>query len=304
MSRLPGFVALAAACIVLCSPGCQHPNRGPADSKQMVSVGTTKADLFGVPAEYRALHAGMEKALGKPVWFNSQKDAACIQVQLEQGNVPFAILSAGEYAAISDPSKLKLLASGVNSLGRTSRKALVVCRASDERFKTISDCADKRFAFGTYGDLLTDYAARHALQQNGVPLNKLFPELLPPPFAMEGRLYVQKDAATKILLDATVNAGVIDEVVFERLPAAGGNPITGPSKDQFRVIGETMSVPEVLVVAGPSADPELVQRMSTFLLEGVKGDAAVREQMGIIGFAAPDPAACETARFLARQGKS
>jgi len=278
--------------------GCQKPDATAAMRQQAVAIGTTKADLFGVPAEYRALHVGLEKCLGRPVWFNTQHDGASIYAQMEMGNVPFAILSAAEYASIPDPSKLNLLASGVNAAGRTTRKAFIVVRATDDRFRTISDCAGKRFAFGTYGDVLTDLAARDALARSGVPLNKLLPELLPPPFAMEGRLYVQNDAAMKIALDLTVNAGVIDEIVYTKMPDSGGNPITGPSKDQFRILGETAAIPEILVVAGPGADPEMARKLQDYLISEVKQDPKACQELGLIGFAPPDRAACESVRRL------
>jgi len=191
----------------------------------------------------------------------------------------------------------------VNAMGKTNRKALIVARASDKRFKRIGDCQDKRFAFGTYGDILTDYAARDALASNGCQLNKLLTELLPPPFAMEGRLYVQNDAATKILLDRTVNAGVIDELVFQKLPQTGGNPITGPSKDQFRILGETAAVPEMVIVAGPSVDPAMAKRLQDYLLGEVGKDAMICKQLGVVGFAPADRAAYDRVSDMVRSIK-
>jgi hypothetical protein len=41
-------------------------------------------------------------------------------------------------------------------------------------------------------DPLTDTAARKALEQAGVPISKILPEILPPPLAFEGRLYVSQ----------------------------------------------------------------------------------------------------------------
>ncbi|QDV89036.1 ABC transporter, phosphonate, periplasmic substrate-binding protein [Phycisphaerae bacterium RAS2] len=273
-----------AALALIAGVGCSQAG-GDAAMRDVIMVGTTKADPFGIPAEYRALHAGMEEALGRPVRFNPQPGGEAISQQLTMGDMKFAILSAQEYASIPDASHLKLLASAVNEMGRTSRKGLLIARASDQRFKSVADCAAKRFAFGTYKDLLTDYAARKALERGGVPTNKLLPELLPPPFCWEQRLYVQNDAAVKIALDLTVNAGVVDESVFNKLPATGGNPISGPSKDQFKVIGETDPVPELVIVAGPGAAEEDLKKLTDYLLNRTAENEALCKQLMVKGFA-------------------
>lgn len=293
---------LYAACgavlvAMLAGVGCAEKGAGVQDRKT-VQIGTTKADLFGMPAEYRALHPRLEECFGCPVRFHSQPDGAALGKQIELGNVAYAIMSAGEYAAVPNPSTLTLLASGVNALGKTSRKAYLVVKAGSH-VKAVSDCAGKRFAFGTYGDLLTDYAARQALENAGVPVKKLLFELVPPPLNLEGRLYLKGDAAKTIAFDLTVNAGVIDEVTYSQMPEKGGNLITGPSRDQFAIAGETLPIPELVVVAGPSADPVMTARLRTLLLEKVKDDKLICEQLGVQGFAEPDQAAYDAVRSLA-----
>jgi len=276
--------------------GCQQ-SPGGAGIGEVVQVGTTKPSLFGVPEEYRTLHVDLEKCFDAPVSFSAQPDGAALGTQLEQGNIPYAILTAKEFAEISNPRTVTPLATAINGMGRPSRKAHIVVKAKSH-LKTIKDCGGKRFAFGKYKDLLTDYAARAALQSAGIPLDKLLPELLPPPFAMEGRLYVQNDVPAKIVLDLTVNAGVVDEVVFANLPKSGGNPITGPSQDQFEIVGETLEIPETVVVAGPAADPQQSARLKAFLLNEAKSNAQLCKQMGIQGFAEPDAGAYEAVKKL------
>jgi ABC-type phosphate/phosphonate transport system substrate-binding protein len=288
----------------LCAAGCQSGGTAQG-AKGVVAVGTTRVDLLGVPAEYRALHPALEKCFERPVMFHSQPGGAAIGRQLEYGNMAFAIVTASEYAAIDDPSKLQLLATAVNPLGKTSRTAHVIARATDGRFKSISDCADKRFAFGASGDALTDYAARKALEAHGVPPKKILLELLPPPMAIEGRLYTQnivgQTAASAIMLDLTVNAGVIDEMTWNKMPDTGGNALTGPSKDQFKIIGQTESIPEMVVVAGPGADPALTEKLKNYLLNEARADEKVCQQLGIKGFAPADPAAYEAAAKLLKR---
>lgn len=276
--------------------GCEAGSGGSM-KQSMVAIGTTKPDLFGLPAEYRALHPALESALGKPVRFNAQPNGNAIGRQLEMGNMAYAMLSAAEYAAMPDSSKVTLIASAMNTLGKTSRQAHIIARATDNRFKAISDCSDKRFAFGTYGDALTDVVARKTLESNGVPMKKILPELLPPPLAMEGRLYAN-NAASAITLDLTVNAGVIDEIMWNKMPASGGNPLTGPSKDQFKIIGETAALPEMVFVAGPSADPAMTEKLKDFLLNKAKDDKKLCEQLGVTGFAQPDKSAYDAAASM------
>jgi ABC-type phosphate/phosphonate transport system substrate-binding protein len=283
------FVPIAG----ILATGCQQ-GAGAAKPGQVVQIGTTKVDVFGVPAEYRALHMALEKQFNQPVSFSMQSNGTAIGKQLEIGNVPYAILSAAEYAAVEDPGKLTLLASGVNSLGKTSHQAHIVVRANSH-VKTISDCAGKRFAFGVYKDPLTDTAARKALEQAGVPMNKILPEILPPPLAFEGRLYV---SPTKSWFDLTVNAGVVDEIDFNKMPETGGNPITGPSKDQFKIVGETAAIPEIVVVAGPSANPQVTEKLKDFLLNKAKDDKMLCEQLDIQGFAPADRAIYDASRSV------
>jgi ABC-type phosphate/phosphonate transport system substrate-binding protein len=294
--RLSAVIGLCSILLVA-SAGCTQ-EAGSTAKGPIVQIGSTKADLFGMPAEYRALHPRLEECFGTMVRFQPQPDGSAIGKQLELGNISYAIMSAGEYASIKEPDKLTLLASGVNALDRTSHKAFVVVKAGSH-VKTISDCPGKRFAFGTYGDLLTDAAARNALEKAGVPVNKLLLELVPPPLNLDGRLYLKNDAAKTIAFDPTVNAGVIDEIVYSRMPDTGGNLITGPSKDQFTIVGETMAVPELVVVAGPAAKPEWTAKFKSFLIEQVKGDKLICEQLGIKGFAEPDQAAYDAVRSLA-----
>ncbi|MEE8386118.1 MAG: PhnD/SsuA/transferrin family substrate-binding protein, partial [Dehalococcoidia bacterium] len=188
---------------------------------------------------------------------------------------------------------------GVNESGKTSRKAYLVLKAGSH-VKTVADCRGKRFAFGTHGDLLTDVAARRALESAGVPTKDILLELLPPPLAFEGRLYLKNDTAKTIVNDITVNAGVIDEIAYEKMPRTGGNFITGPSRDQFKIVGQTSPIPEIVVVAGPAADPELTAKLKEYLLTEVKDDQMVCQQLGLQGFAPPDREAYEAVGKLLR----
>ena len=303
MIRISRILSAVPPVLVAIIAGCAQPGASAADGK-FVRIGSTRPDLFGLPAEYRALHVRLEKCLGQPVRFVSQPDGPGLAKQLELGNVAYAIVSPAEYAAMEEPGKITVLAAALNKSGKTSRLAYIVSRA-DSSVKSVADCKGKRFAFGAYRDLLTDTAAQRTLESRGVPVKNLFPELVtPPPLGMEFRLYLRDDAAKTVAFDPTVDAGIIDELAYAALPDKGGNLITGPSKDQFKILDQTVAVPELLVLAGPAADPTLTAKLKDELLTKVKDDQRVCRDLGIAGFAEPDQAACAAARqLLAKPGK-
>ena len=70
-----------AGALVGCQPG--------AKLQGVVAVGTTKPDLFGLPAEFRALHAALENELGRPVRFNAQPSGAAPSRCYEASCRPF-----------------------------------------------------------------------------------------------------------------------------------------------------------------------------------------------------------------------
>jgi len=206
------------------------------------------------------------------------------------------MLTCKEYAELEDTGKIKVVAAAVNSIGKTSRKAFIISKKSDTRIQRIADVKEKRFAFGTFGDVLTDKATKRALDQGGCPPKDILVDLFPPPFGILGRLYMGNDACKTVSFDPTVNVGVVDEVVYASLPASGGNFIVGPSQDLVAKIGETEEIPEWAFVAGPSAKPEITAKLMEYLTTQAKGDKAVCEQLGIKGFEATDAAKYDAVR--------
>ncbi len=272
--------------------GCNNASKPGS----FVQIGSTKAGIFGMPAEYRALHPRLESALNAQVQFNAQPSGKALGQQLDLGNLQYAMLTCKEYADLDNTSNIKVLAAAVNPLGKTTRKALIVAKKSDARIQGIPDVKNKRFAFGTFGDVLTDKAAKRALDKGGCPPKDILFDLFPPPFGILGRLYMGNDAHKTVSFDATVNVGVVDEVVFAKLPASGGNFIVGPSQDLLTKIGETEEIPEWCFVAGPKADPAITAKLVDFLTTKAKDDKAVCEQLEVKGFSAADAAPYEAVR--------
>jgi ABC-type phosphate/phosphonate transport system substrate-binding protein len=286
------------AMVLVWAAGCQQD--GAAGGK-MVQVGSTKAGFLGPPAEFRAIHPRLEELFGQRVVFSAQPDGEALAHQLAQGQIAYAFMSATEFCSIEDTSKLTLLASGINALGKSSRNANIVVRAKSH-LKTIADCKGKRFAFGTHGDLLTDIAAQHALGKAGVSTKDLLIDLALP-FTVDGRLYLRDDVAKTIVGDLTVNAGVVDEVQYAQMKDTGGSFILGPSKDQFEIVGTTIAVPEMVVVAGPAASAADTEKLRGFLLTQAKNDPLACDQLGVRGFVEPDKAAYDAAREALVEGR-
>lgn len=281
---------------MLCLGGLLTGCNGGGKPGSFVQIGSTKAGIFGMPAEYRALHPRLESALDAQVQFNAQPSGSALGQQLELGNLQYAILTCKEYADVENTSNLKVLAAAVNPLGKSTRKALIVAKKSDARIHGIPDVKNKRFAFGTFGDVLTDKAAKRALDKGGCPPKDILFDLFPPPFGILGRLYMGQDAHKTVSFDATVNVGVVDEIVYAKLPASGGNFIVGPSQDLLTTIGETEEIPEWCVVAGPRADPSVTAKLVDFLTNKAKDDKSICEQMEIKGFAPAESAPYEAVR--------
>lgn len=294
------FMRFAYGCsfIAVLATGC-----APKQSGEVVQFGTTKASLIGPPLEYRALAPRLEDTFERPVVFRAQPDGAAIGTQLNLGEIPFAIMTARELCQAENRSKLTMIATAINSAGRTQRKAFIVARAGSS-IAGMADLSGKRFAYGTRGDLLTDFAVRAALDKGGLPPTKLVTEILPPPIAYNGRLYAGREAPNKVAIPLLrgdvipISAAVIDELQYEALPDTGGNVITGPAKDDFNIIGETVSVPEMVVVAGPGADAAQTAALTDYLLNKAGSDKNVCEQLGIKGFSAPDKSSYDIACMI------
>ncbi|MEE8170612.1 MAG: PhnD/SsuA/transferrin family substrate-binding protein [Phycisphaerae bacterium] len=283
----------AAVVFFLAAAGCQP--RWALESR--IQIGTTKAPVIGfifVPREYLALHPKLEELFGCAVLFNPVLGPKDIAAHLTDGSWQFGILSSGEYMAIRGQSGIQPVASAVFENGQSVIKGVIVASAGSD-VNTLADCKGKRFAFGPAHDLLYDYATRAALRSAGIGDKDLATEI--PPISLNGRLHRPsgKDVARVVAFDLTIPAGVIDEITFRNLPDKGGSLITGPSKDMFRMIGGTASVPGAVVVASDQADPVAVEKLRGFLTMRVKNEADICKQMGVSGFTESVAAAFDAA---------
>ena len=108
MSRMVTVALSLTAIVLILGTGCSQTS---ADATRMVQIGTTKLDLFGIPASYRGLHVRLEKELDSPVVFRNQPDGAAIGQLLHNGDIQFAIMSAAEYIQVENPGETQVAGS-------------------------------------------------------------------------------------------------------------------------------------------------------------------------------------------------
>lgn len=90
-------------------------------------------------------------------------------------------------------------------------------------------------------------------------------------------------------------AGVIDEADYLSWPETGGGLVLlNPSRQQVRVIGRTIRIPQGPFVASLETPAELRTKVRKYLLEEVSRQPIILSILGIKGFAGPiDPAEYE-----------
>lgn len=247
--------------------------------KKPVRIGIDRVQLNPVDAPWSGFARALQKKIGAPVQVISQRPFQ-IRGQLNRGFLDFAILSATDYAEVGAENCI-LLAKPVNILGQTSRHGLIIVK-KDSKIQALADLKAQRFAFGPLGDATCDLAAQYCLMQAGLSPSDLQKELLPPPLAGH---HLSSFEVAKAVANEPVAAGAVDEVAYAGWPEKGvpiikATPIAGVlqmvSKDQFRVIGKTITLPEGPIVASNKADPALVAVVKQYLLSGEIPAAALK----------------------------
>ncbi len=258
--------------------------------KKPIHIGINRVQLNPVDAPWSGFTRGLQKKLATPVQVISQQPFQ-IRSQLNRGFLDFAILSATDYAEVGAENCI-LLAKPVNTLGQTSRYGLIIAK-KDSKVQVLADLKAQRFAFGPLGDATCDLAPQYCLMQAGLSPADIQKELLPPPLAGH---HLSSFEVAKAVANEPVAAGAVDEVAYTGWPEKGvpiikATPIAGVlqlvSRDQFRVIGKTITLPEGPIVASKKADPALVAAVKDYLLSG-EMPAATLKPMDWRSFVAVD----------------
>lgn len=239
--------------LVMAAAGCGQFTEEP------VRVGVAHYDpsLLILP-KWTSFSRYLADELDRPVPFQLLKPWQ-ICAHLGTGRLQFAMLTPGDYCALRSDDQHRILAVPINGRGQVRRQGLIITAAESE-LESVEQIEGRRFHFLPANDVLNQ-AALGLLLEAGVVEKSLDGGFLG--LGLDTRHVSSAEVAKSVIVEKG-SAGVIDRDDYERWPETGGvilmpTPIPPlPSKDQVRVIGETVVVPNGPFVASVHADEELV----------------------------------------------
>lgn len=260
--------------------------------KPPTRIGVTSLDLSPLPPflpKRTLFNEDMQRCLNEPVMFELLQPWQ-IGVHLASGRVKFAMLSTSEYAQIAPCKTIEILAVPVNANGNQYRQGLIVV-SPKSRLQNLSDLKGVRFHFMPAGNPL-NVAAMGALLEAGISPKEIDRGFLG--LKLDTMHINSLEVAKSVVMEDNV-AGVIDEADYEQWPDTGGSLILlRASKEQVRVIGKTVRVPEGPFVASMLCPSELRDKVEHYLLEEVNRKKLVLGVLGIKRFGPPvDPSEYE-----------
>jgi ABC-type phosphate/phosphonate transport system substrate-binding protein len=227
----------------------------------------------------------LEDHLQQPVVFDLMSPRQ-IRVHLGTGRAKFAMLSAADFAEIAPAGNSEILAVPTNAHGHTSRCGLIIV-SSKSRAQSVKELKNRRFHFLPVGDVLNE-AAMGALLESGIAKQDIDRGFLG--LELDTSHINSIEVAKSVVIEDA--AGIIDEADYNAWPDRGGSLVLlTPSKEQVRVIGQTVRIPEGPFVASLETPEAMREDMKHYLIEDLKNNKLVLGVLGISGFAEPlDPA--------------
>lgn len=267
---------------ILGATGCANPLKPP------IRIGVTSLDLSPLPPflPKRVLfEQDLAGYLQEPISFDPMTPRQ-IRVHLGTGRLKFAMLSPADYAEIVPADTCRILAVPINVHSQTYRQGLIIV-SPKSKTESLAQIKGLRFHFMPKGDVLNE-AALGALVAAGVDSKSIDRGILG--LELDTTHISSLEVAKSVVLEENA-AGVIDEADYNSWPDHGGSLVLlSPSKEQVRVIGKTIRVPEGPVLVSTETPPELVEKMREYLLEVVGNRKLVIGTLGYNGFAPPiDP---------------
>ena len=260
--------SLALPAIALILSGC---HRGGGSFLLNVLTGTKPLSLALVTerplqlnpfGRYELLRQELENHVNQPV-----RIELCVPFQLEfhlnNGFCQFAFVSPVIYAGLADRERFPVLAVATDVRGRAARPAFLVVRA-DSAVQSVQELRGARVAFGPSDDGRTYAAALEMLGRHGVSRDDLAKELLPIPGLWLKHLS-DGEAVADSVRSGSSDAGFIDQADWERM-FESGDKTDALSSDEFRILARTRPVPDVLLIASPKTDPDMVETVRAFML--------------------------------------
>lgn len=229
--------------------------------------------------------------IGRPVLLDFSFEIQLVP-NLNLGIWQFACLTPAQYARIPERDRPAVLATSVDAKGRAGRSGLLVVAAGSPVQKP-ADLRGKVIGFGPERETRVHAGGLKLLESSGLKKTDLSLEVLPVPGSVKA--FPNPRAVVQSVINASSEAGFIDEAFFESLPPTAADK-SEPSQDKLRVIGKTEATPDWLVVAGPKADGPTRDRFKSYLLEMGKKQPDGLKKLEISGYAEPTPqllAACQ-----------
>lgn len=230
---------------------------------------------------YRELRAALSDELDREVvpdiCFNFQ-----LGPNLALGAAQLAIVSPSDYAALGNREKFRVLAVPVDEQGRAQRNGLLVVPI-ESTIQSVEDLVGKTVAFGPEGNARTHHAALALLREHGVQRQQLSLELLPIPGSLK---HMPNDrGVAQSVINGSSAAGFIDLRAWEQFPETSDDESL-PMRSKLRVVAETAPVPDRLIIASPTLDAALTERITQFFVAaGTKHPNALKP-LNCSGFAA------------------
>lgn len=257
-----------------CGPKFESPTR----------IGVTDLDLSPLPPflpKRILFQRDLETELDGPVVFDLMSPRQ-IRVHLGTGRAAFAMVSAADFSQIAASDNYEILAVPTNLHGQTSRRGLIVVSAKSS-IQSLADLKHRRFHFLPAGDVLNE-AALGALMESGLSRQDLDHGILG--LELDTSHISSLEVAKSVVLEDA--AGIIDEADYNDWPEKGGSLVLlTPSKDQVRIIGETVRVPEGPFLASRETPADVREQVKRYLTEELKAKVIVLGVLGVSGFAEP-----------------
>ncbi len=242
---------------------------------------------------YAALQRAMQDDLGRPVTVEP-----CFLFQaksgLESGWYDAAVMTPTHYARLANAEQHRVLATPVDAAGRATHPAYLVVPAGSE-FNDPSELAGHVVAFGPGDDALTHHAALLLLRKHGVQRTDLALEPLPVPGSLK-HFPIARSVAQSVI-NGSSHTGFISQLDWETMPTTATEEGL-PTRDELRIIGETIALPLKLVVASPKLDQQSASQIRDFLLSAAGEHPAALEPLGIYGYTIPDEEISQTCRSI------
>lgn len=306
--------ASVAACLVtLVGLGGGCTRRGGIPILNFLPIG--KPVVFGLVTDnpldavnpfspFDAMLEALSRELSRPVHADLYLPFQ-LRGNLRGGACQFALTTPAQFAQLEARSEFEILAVACDASGRTGRAAVAVVKEGSE-VREIGALRGKSVVFGPAGDSRAHWAALELLARHGVRPGDLALELLPIPGSLRHAL--TPALALEAVAQGGAAAAFVDETAWQDLPARPGEGGSERTQEGLRILGRTLSLPELLVVASPKSDAALRERVTSFLL---RADRAAPEALRPLRFSRfekpPGPLAAaleQLAAVVAPRGES